>query len=282
MPYKYFECPDDGRKVTIERCLKDCVKEERCLSLPTLRMIAQQREWTGKPSVTQLLKGTREAYLMIVNDDLVMNPLKQLFRILGTKGHAVLEPYADNELSEEKLVSEIVTGTFDLYDPESKILYDYKTWGSYKVAAALGLKVVKVDTGEVYVSGAKKGQPKMKKQIVKGEPDMKDAELQLNYYRIMLEELGFPVEKMAIEAIVRDGGTYIAQSRGIDKNGYVIPVRRIPDKDVIAYFKTKRDQLLNALEKNIVPDFCTAEECWNDRKCKNYCDVSKHCGKLEG
>ena len=276
MPYKYFQCPDK-QTVEIENCLKECRMGSRCLSIPTLRLIAEQRPWAGKPSTTQLLKGTREAYLHIVKDDLVMAPKDQLFRILGTKGHAVLEQYTENELSEERLSSDVATGAFDLYDPESKTLYDYKTWGSYRVAMALGIEMVEVDTGEVYKTGAKKGQPKTRKEPkFTGNIDNRETELQLNHYRIMLEEAGFPVENIIVEAIVRDGGTMAATSRGITENGYLIPIRRLDDAEVIAYFTGKAEKLKQALETGSC-EKCTAEERWNDRKCQKYCDVAKHC-----
>lgn len=274
--YKYFKCPD-GQEVEIKDCLTRCRMTERCLSLPTLRMIAEQREFTGKPSVTQLLKGTMEAYLHIKHDDLIMVPQEQLFRILGTKSHLALEEYTENELSEERLHSEIASGAFDLYDAESKTLYDYKTWGSYKVAKALGIEMVDVETGEIYKTGAKKGKPKTRKEAkLTGVIDNKDTELQLNYYRILLEEAGFEVKKMLVEAIVRDGGTYIAFGRGITENGYLIPIRRLNDGEVIKYFTMKAEQLKHALEYDVAEP-CTAEERWEDRKCQKYCDVAKHC-----
>ena len=48
--------------------------------------------------------------------------------------------------------------------------------------------------------------------------DMAAEELQINMYRIMFEDAGFPISRMQIMAIVRDGGTYIAESRGIGNN----------------------------------------------------------------
>lgn len=276
MPYKFFQCADK-QLVEIDQCLKECRMGSRCLSIPTLRLIARQRPWTGKPSVTQLLKGTREAYLQIVKKDLVMDPKDQLFRILGTKGHAVLEQYIENELSEERLSNDIATGAFDLYNPATKTLYDYKTWGSYKVAQALGIEMVDVETGEFYKTGKKKGQPKTKKEPrFTGNVDNREVELQLNYYRILLEEAGFPVENIIVEAIVRDGGTIAAISRGITENGYLIPIRRLNDGEVISYFTMKAEKLKHALEYGVT-EKCTAEERWNDRKCQKYCDVAKHC-----
>lgn len=272
-----FKCPD-AIICAISECLKNCRMDRRCLSLPTLRLIAEQRPWEGKPSTTQLLKGTREAYLMIISDDLTEDPKDQVFRILGTKGHELLEQFTETgEISEERLHDEFASGKLDFYDPELKALYDYKTWGSYKVMKALGIEMVDEGTGELYKSGAKKGQEKTHKVVKQGIPDMWEAELQLNHYRLLVEASGFPVKHMFIEAIVRDGGTFSATNRGIKDNAYLIPVKRLPDDEVRAYFKAKSEALLKALETQILPERCSNLECWEGRKCKDYCLVADKC-----
>lgn len=274
---RIFECPDK-MLCRIDECLKRCRMGRRCLSLPTLRAIAEQRPWDGKPTTTQLLKGTREAYLEIIHDDLVVNPKDQVFKILGTKGHGLLEQFAEaGEISEERLHDEFASGKLDFYDPEIQALYDYKTWGSYKVMKALGLEIVEKETGEILKSGPNKGKPKMKKEIVHGKPDMWETELQLNHYRILIEAAGYPVRHMFVEAIVRDGGTYMATSRGLTDTVYLIPVKRMPDDEVKAYFENKSKALLKALETSMLPERCSDLENWDGRKCKEYCLVSGHC-----
>ena len=276
MGYKYFICPDN-QKCEISGCLQSCRMEKRCLSLPTLRAISQQREWTGIPYTTQLLKGTREEWLEIVNDDLIINPQDRMFSLLGTKVHGTLERHTDNMLSEERISDEVSSGQMDCYDANSMTLYDYKTAGSYKVMQALGIVMVDVPTGEFYKTGEKKGQPKTRKEPQNGQPDMREWELQFNDYRIKLESQGFAVKDMYIEAIVRDGGTIAARSRGIIQNAYLIPVRRMPDEEVKTYFKIKADALQSALATEVIPPPCTDEECWERRKCKAYCTAWEHC-----
>jgi len=245
-------------------------------------MIAEQRPWTGKPSTTQLLKGTREAYLEITQTGYSLDPMGELFRVLGSKAHAYLEEFTDNELSEERLHDNICSGQFDFYDPETCTLVDTKTWGSYKVMKALGFKQETIETGEVFKSGPRKGLNKTKKIVVKAEPDMKDAEIQLNDYRMKLEATGFPVKEMFIEALIRDGGTYMAISRGIEKNGYLIPVKFIPDDEVRAYLQEKASSLHHALDTGELPQPCSEEERWADgpgpgRKCQRFCRVARFC-----
>jgi len=249
----------------------------RCLSLRTLRLIAEQREWTGIPSTTQLLKGTREAYLEIITDYAV-NPQDALWMVNGTKVHKILEQYHDNALGEERLYDEVCSGQFDFYDPADRTLWDLKTWGSYKIMKAQGLQQIEVDTGEVYKTGAKKGQPKMRKEWVDGgEPDLFNEEIQLNDYRMKLESAGFPVDKMFIEALCRDGNTYMAKQRGIEQAGVLIPIQRLPDLAVRAYLSEKSCLLIMALGGGSVPSPCDERETWQGRKCETYCNVREAC-----
>jgi len=285
---KFFDCKF-GR-IPIADCLKKCPGGDRCLSLPTLMSISWQRPWTGKPSVTQLLNGTRLAYLEIVKDYSV-KPNDMAFALLGTRHHLRLDKLARkvNALSEEKLEDEETKGTLDLLVPdettkeEKYLLYDYKTSGSFKVAKALGLTAVKVpSTTEVYDrsgSWGRAGTPKML-TIWDQNPehvDMWDWELQLNAYRLKVERIGFPVSRMYIQCTVRDGGTFVAENRGVMKNIYLIGVKRLDDEEVEAYFVTKAVDLLNALSKNELPSPCNEEENWGGNRCKSYCNCWEFC-----
>lgn len=281
MPAVSFICPD-GEQISITDCINKgcrldwCLPAGRCLSVRTLRAIADQREWTGVPSTTQLLKGTREAYLELTTD-YPIDPQGALFRVHGSKAHAFLDRFTGaNELGEERLFDEVSSGQFDFYD--NGVLFDTKTWGSYKVMKAQGLQQIEVATGEVYKAGAKKGQPKTRKEWIEGgTPDLFNEEIQLNDYRMKLEAAGFPVTKIVIEALTRDGGCYIAKNRGVQQNGILIPVRILPDEEVRTYLQNKRDALLQALEAKELPIPCDSRESWEDRKCEKYCNVRETC-----
>lgn len=252
----------------------------RCLPARTLRLIGEQREWSGVPSTTQLLKGTRESYLEIT-EDFPIDPQDAIFRVIGTKSHGALEQFVgDNELSEERLFDDVSSGQFDIYD--NGVLIDTKTSGSYKVMKALGLKSIDVDTGEIYKSGKKKGLPKTRKEIVNGyHRERLDWAIQLNDYRIKIESCGFPVHTMAIEALVRDGNTFMAQSRGIDFNGRLIPINRISDHWIRRYMATKAKRLHEALKTGEMPPMCSYRETWGGKKCKRYCNVRDICNAIE-
>lgn len=280
---RYFKCPDE-KKVEIATCLKEC--PDRCLTLPTLRVIAKQRKWTGIPSVTQLLEPTRMAYLKIT-EDYAIDPDNHAFALVGTQHHEKLAKLDYGVLAEEALKTFFVTGIPDLLEEENSefILSDYKLLGSFKIGKCLGLVGKKVvdPSGALYKKSGKgysKGDPKMVTvfSIDENKVDMPDYEYQLNMYRILYEKIGFPIAKIRIQATCREGKQlWISQKRGMEKNINLIPVRRMNDDHCILYFINKREALLSALKDKKLPPVCSGWESWDGRRCE-YCDVSEECG----
>jgi len=244
----YFNCPD-GVQRPIKECLEKCPRKEgRCLSLPSLYDIGKVREWTGKPSMTQLLNPTRIAYLQITKPYAV-TPQEMAFALLGTRHHYKLEQVARKieGLEVEKFLDGDETGILDLLQPDELNsgffeLIDYKTWGSYSVA-----KILRPDASNGY--------------------ELHQVELQLNNYRVKVEKLGFPVKRLAVQCTVRDGGTFTARNNKIDFKLAMLPVTILEDKVVTDYFKTKREALLNALDNGVLPEMCPYEERWANRRC---------------
>ena len=277
-----FICPH-GDKVKIADCLKSCVKKQRCMFLPTLRAIAQSLERNIKePTVTELLCGIRETYLKKTTDYAV-DPMQQLYALHGSAVHTINEGHTEgNILSEERLADEVTSGKFDLYgqiiDLSDKTLGDYKITSSYKLMRALGYYKVDVPTGEVYKTGLRKGQPKTRKEWrTDGVRHILDWAIQVNYYRILLEQRGFKVESMKIQAFCRDFSLRIAEERNIRRQVYIININKISDRWIKLYMETKAKRLKEALEKGYLPQLCTPKERWNDRKCKDYCAVAGNC-----
>jgi len=77
MSMEWFKCPD-GEVVPIKDCLIKCRMDERCLTLPTLALISEEREWKGIPSTTQLLNGTMMDFLKLT-PPYVVDPDKRAF-----------------------------------------------------------------------------------------------------------------------------------------------------------------------------------------------------------
>jgi len=250
MPATQFICPDKT-KIPIADCLAGC--PNRCMSLPTLNRVAEQREWKGKPSTTQLISGTRLEYLKITKDYAV-DPDDFAFALLGTRVHERLDKVAQKlkMISEQKLKGE-VSGIIDLLVPDNGgfELWDYKTSGSYKIANALGLTTKAVQ--------------------------IKDWELQLNHYRLLLQDAGFNITRQVIQAIARDGGTYISKKYGINRKINLIEIQRLDDNYVRDYFNNKKAALLKALKDGVMPPMCDYDERWGNRRCMGYCPVVEYC-----
>ncbi|GAF95194.1 unnamed protein product, partial [marine sediment metagenome] len=270
-----FSCPD-GDKIKFEDCLKKCCMKNRCLSLPTLKKMSQQRIWEGVPSTTQLINGIRYI-LLTTTKDFYQSPQDMAFALLGTKFHASLED--DEFIMEKKCKSKNMTGTFDFYSPETKTLWDYKTSGGYKVKKALGLISRKISdpSGERYKTsgkGYKKGDIKKINEWYQNpnEIDAWEWELQLNRYRLWVEEAGYKVDSMKIEATIRDGGTIVATKYGLKNNIYIIPIKRLPDTYVLDFFNKKAKALKLATAIGWA-ETCNDRESWGGKRCEKYCSI---------
>lgn len=272
MPLRWFNC-NRGKQVPIEDCLAGCPCE--CMTLPTRIAIAQEREWTGKPSTTQLLNGTMMNFLKITRD-YVINPDDKAFSLHGTGHHSTLSQEADKLgfVNEFMVEDETNTGHFDLAEPDINnpgfvILEDYKTWGSYKIANLIVADKVGKGESAFYRYNI----------LPNGEYDIHDfdLEMQMNDYRVKMEKMGVKVSKMRVQVTVRDGGIAMARSRGIKNNIYLLNVRKLPDEKVVEYFKNKAEELRQALATGSWLFPCSAQENWNDKRCLEYCEVWGDC-----
>ncbi len=282
MPANCFICPE-GRKIPIAQCLHHCPRKERCLFLPTLRVAAGSLNRNlKKATVTELLCGTREMYLR-KTEEYAVDPMQQIYALHGSAVHAIQEGQSYGEiLSEERLYDRITSGQFDLYGriltDRSNVLGDYKVTSSYKLMKALGYYTVSVPTGECYKTGLKKGQAKTRKEWrTDGVRQIFEWAVQINYYRMLLEEQGFQVGRMEIQAMCRDYGLRIASERNIRKPVYVIHINKISNHWLDLYMKTKAERLERAIRDKKMPPACSMRECWNGRKCRDYCVVAESC-----
>lgn len=277
-----FKCPNNDT-ILIEQCLRNCPRAERCIAKPTLVAIAESVKDRGLelPSVTELINGTRETYLCKTKDYAV-SPADQIFALHGSAFHGVNENADDKIITEERFSDEICCGKIDCYGRDvlarNKLtLLDHKVTSSYKSMKALGYYKVDIPTGEVYKTGLKKGQPKTRKEWrTDGVKDVFEYALQLNYYRLLLEEQGYKVENMAIQLFVRDWNTRIATERNITKPVYLLKINKISNHWLKLWFKAKRERLDKAMATGITEP-CNHRETWHGRKCKDYCAVAEYC-----
>ncbi len=103
-------------------------------------------------SVTELMKGTKEIVLTKRHwEELEQDCVDMVWTVFGTAVHSVMEGHdSDNELAEERISMPVpcgeygdirVSGGFDLYNGDTKILTDYKTTGvfSYQMKLQEGI-----------------------------------------------------------------------------------------------------------------------------------------------
>ena len=282
-----YICPD-GAECEIASCLQECrLKDKlecgRCLSQRMLEAMSRQRDWSGIPTVTQLLNGTRAEFLKLTKG-YAASPQNMVAAYFGSNCHANIEAVTDNDrfLCEQRLLDPTNTysGQFDCYDTQDGILYDTKTFGSFKAASVLGIKKVReplVDpvTGEIELTP--RGRVKQRTEYVQGMRQTRDVTLQLNSYRLMLEANGYPVKEMRLEIIVRDGGTWIAKDRGVKQNALLVRINRISDSWLQKFMLNKAHRLIYAVEHKKMPPPCRPIETWGGLKCKNFCNVSAFC-----
>lgn len=265
---------------------------QRCATVPYLRLIGFDRKWRGV-SPSSAGTGPRLLYLKATTDYTIA-PDSRAWAAFGTSTHEKvgMHRYSHNVFSEEPLSDEETRGITDVLEKDEfapgYILTDYKTFGSYKVGKCLGMvstdKPVLDEKGNKVLlkSGKNKGNPKTIKAytIDPTKADLKNETLQLNRYRILFAWYGFQVSRMQLQVLCRDGGTYIAKSRGIDRNLYIIPVPFMPDVDVLNYYKELKLEVQQAFDTGYIRK-CNKEESWEGRRCTGYCEVAEACTKME-
>jgi len=289
MPAIGFKYPN-GDTITFEDCFENKKVDliRMGCTLPMLRALSEQRAPDRKPSTTELLNGTCESFLKRTKNYYI-DPQECAFRISGTMHHERLESYGEDLEVESKLEGYGITGITDLYDPESRLLIDYKNCGSYKVAQVLGMSFYLGDspTGERYKRNSKWGKKGDIKKVKIFYEDKENADYgdwlwQLNFYRHLLEKQGKIVDKIYVQATVRDGGVQVSRERGVHNNLYLIEIPKISDEMLLGKFLPRRDKLLSSLETNSLPSKCTDEETWNGMKCQKYCEVRELCPYMKG
>lgn len=294
MPATQFRCPD-GQTIPIADCLMlgGCRMKERCATVPYLKEIAFDRVYRGI-SPSSAGNGARYIYLKATTD-YAIDPFSRVWAVLGTAVHYKLSALrlATNVLVEEKLSDDQMDGIADLLEideanPRYHILTDYKAFGSYKAAKCLGLVQEQEPTRNpdgtpvILKSGKNKGQIKTF-QVVRCHPEkvnLANEAMQVNRYRIFFEDSGFPISRMRLQVFVRDGDTYIAKSRGVTENLYIIAIPRMDDVEVLYFY----DQLQKAVDEAFATGWaprCSAAESWDGRRCNGSCEVCEACRLMD-
>lgn len=236
--------------------------------------------------VTDLFNSARYNFLVRTTET-IENLDDAAWKILGTASHSALEAHGvrsevpvEHEFSAGKVV-----GRIDLI--ENNRIVDYKVVGSYSMLKVFGMYQedeveISADGSPVLLkSGPNKGMPKTHKvyKTDRSKRDIRNYARQLNIYRYMLaKQTGFEAEQLYNFFIIRDGRTEIARSRGIMRSTYFVemPVVRDPDK-VLSLENFVNTKIAENACAEADPKICTTEECWDGRRCKDYCPVALQC-----
>lgn len=288
MPATRFKCPD-GTTIPIKNCLEKCPFNQRCIARPAITALAKGvgNRKLNQFSVTELLRSTRETYLMKLYNYPV-DPFKLVLAAQGTALHNFNEVVVKDKswlITEERLYNEIASGQIDSYgyifNNQELVICDYKLTTTYKIAKAMGIGYNIEKTDEVYKTGPKKGTFKTKKVLSNNKVKSRmDWALQQNFYRMLLEEQGYKVDGMYIQAYARDFSS-TTPKYGIDKPMNIIKLNKISDHWLKIWFKEKQKRITEALEKRKLPPICNAKETWNGLKCEKFCDVADICQKFQ-
>ena len=274
MPLTKFRCPDGGT-INVEDCLSQCRMAERCASPPTLLSIVKgdrDRAWDGIPHVTELMGGTMEAFLKHTKN-FTSSPDAHAPLLLGTAHHAMLEEMAiemgnpaevhlnlvERPQTTPKPVT-VMQGSPDYLDqvedtPAVYDLWDYKAYGMYLADKVLGIK-----------------KP----------PDRADLEMQLNAYRVMLEDMGINIGKLMVQITIKSDSWLVKRTIPSGRAIHVVEIAYLDDDYIRQYYSLKSSALRRSMEINKAPNVCTPEERWfdpkrGDAKCANFCNVAEFC-----
>lgn len=221
------------------------MKLTNALNLPQPFVSAAESNHRYTPkrySVTQLLKGTREAILQRRHDDEIEQDVADMvWAIFGSAVHSILESAEETstQLKENYLVVDMpngyqLSGIFDLYDDSTGTVTDYKTASSWKVIFG----------------------------------DFSDWRKQTLIYVWMLRQIGFEAKRGEIVAMLKDHSKRDAKTKA-DYPKH--PVYRIgwdfSDKELeeCGEWLKRRFEEIEAAEK--LPDgqlpMCTDEDRWH-------------------
>jgi hypothetical protein len=274
----------DGSKIIIP--ISDYKQLQDRIPLGFLEAAIAERSWIGIPSVTQLAVGERETWLK-VNTPYTLDLETVTWAIFGTAGHKVMETSTGSEIHLRDK-DDMVYGTCDFYDADSRRLWDFKFVGSYKAAKAIGIQKEQVPVTDAhgnpvrFKTGARAGEVKTTTVIKRtGSTDADDWIKQVNVYAFLLEQQGKVVEEMNIFAIVRDFGTHECTNRGVTRPFYKIGIPRIPEEYIESYVTERSNAIKEAMAKPTPPPVCSKDFCWDGRKCDSkYCAVYTNCREL--
>jgi len=262
---------------------------------------ADQRELDGHYHITDLLLGTREAFLKYTADRII--DLDSAAPMLaGSFKHGALDrmenPFEPNIVfkTEHSVEYKGIQGRIDAFyiDYNKKILVidDMKTGGAFSYKKYMGIvneSVPVVDEmGDpvLYKSGARKGLQKYKTEtrLDPSKADTFEYDVQVSFYYYALVEkdpkLKHFTKQLWIHFMLRDGGLAAVQSQGVKSHNFREPVTLMDQRLLDHYILNQKEMLDHALKSGNCPPICP--DTWDKKKCQfKYCNVVDVCQKIQ-
>lgn len=267
-----FLCPLTEQSTPFDFCFKECT--HRCHPLPVLLALVDERKFKDSMwSVTELLQPPRITILKR-RYNYAIKPMDLMFATFGTAWHLMISQTEkrltelglnDGFVFEENNYFEVqfdtphglatLRGTPDLYLPDSKILYDFKTTKYYYT---------------------------MKYILEKGWNGSDTTfHWQINLYRYWK----YPeTEKMYLYALIKDWNNRLKE--------IIDPVAELEvpfiDNDKLKSFTQDQINLLQKIqEEKSEPPLCDPKDFWIQKdgktrlRCEKYCVVNQNCDQYK-
>jgi len=207
-------------------------------------------------SITTLINTPRIRQLTIRHwDDIEVDVSDSIWLLLGSSVHAVMERISEKDRFIEERITEpvngiMVTGKADLYEGKTCGIEDYKVTSVYKI-----------------------------------KYDSPEWENQLNCYAWFYRKLGFVVNTIHVNAILRDWRRYEAQ-RQKDYPEFAfkkidITLWTLEKQQAFIEKRVKLHLEAQTMKSEDLP-LCTEKERWcnekkKDMRCQEYCNVNRFC-----
>ena len=251
MPAKGIVCTlqTPSVKKTFDEC-RACTNP--CMPDSFREWIFSDRPLRDKFSITQLQKPTRVLLLELAKE-FYFDIISAYSRLRGSLIHQALASHPEpGTLHEKAIIINDVIGHYDLYDPKTKALWDYKNVGAYKI----------------------------KKILADPDNELTEYKTQLSFYARGLKEAGLPVEKAFIWLLCSDWNA------GVLRRDKIVPWQKVPIKllpdELIEQFVTIQLARIEAATTLQWAPHCTSQETWEGKRCTpQWCPTIEYCQELD-
>lgn len=250
-------------------------------------------------SATQLLDSTRACILKRRhNDELEEDVSDLIFALFGQLSHAILERTGggESDFTEEKLITPIkdtgyyLSGIFDLFSPEEKLVTDYKTCSVWKVTYgnyddwkkqllmyAWQLKHIGFEVKQGQIIAIMRDWQKSKAKFDKSYPQHQAVKIVFNFTKKDFEEIEDWIFERFQEIIS-------CEELSDDKLPLCTAEERFNSGDKYAVMKKGRKRALRVFDmENDAKKFMEIDGDYiekrqgEDKKCLEYCSVAPFC-----